>query len=64
MPVRNSGYVLDLGVQAEIIDKFSAWFSYNGVRMGQGRDQAKNFLKDQSALITMYYPMMGLHNVF
>ncbi len=40
------GDVLDLGVQAEIIDKSGAWFSYNGERMGQGRDQAKNFLKD------------------
>ena len=39
------GDVLDLGVAANLIDKSGAWFSYNGERMGQGRDQAKEFLK-------------------
>lgn len=40
------GDVLDLAVAAEFIDKSGAWFSYNGERMGQGRDQAKSFLKE------------------
>jgi recombination protein RecA len=39
------GDVLDLGVTANLIEKSGAWFSYNGERMGQGRDQAKEFLK-------------------
>ena len=39
------GDVLDLGVTAGLIEKSGAWFSYNGERMGQGRDQAKEFLK-------------------
>ncbi len=39
------GDVLDLGVTANLIDKSGAWFSYQGERMGQGRDQAKEFLK-------------------
>ena len=40
------GDVLDLAVAANMVDKSGAWFSYNGERMGQGRDQAKNFLKE------------------
>jgi recombination protein RecA len=39
------GDVLDLGVAANLIEKSGAWFSYNGERMGQGRDQAKEFMK-------------------
>jgi recombination protein RecA len=39
------GDVLDLGVTANLIEKSGAWFSYQGERMGQGRDQAKEFLK-------------------
>jgi recombination protein RecA len=39
------GDVLDLGVTANLIEKSGSWFSYNGERMGQGRDQAKEFLK-------------------
>jgi recombination protein RecA len=40
------GDVLDLAVTANIIDKSGAWYSYNGERMGQGRDQAKQYLKE------------------
>ena len=40
------GDILDLAVTANFVDKSGAWFSYNGERMGQGRDQAKNFLKE------------------
>lgn len=40
------GDVLDLAVTANMVEKSGAWFSYNGERMGQGRDQAKQFLKD------------------
>ncbi len=39
------GDILDLGVAANMIEKSGAWFSYHGERMGQGRDQAKEFLK-------------------
>jgi recombination protein RecA len=39
------GDVLDLGVTANLIEKSGSWFSYNGERMGQGRDQAKEFMK-------------------
>lgn len=40
------GELLDLAVQHNIIDKSGAWFSYNGERIGQGRDNAKTYLKD------------------
>ena len=39
------GDILDLAVAANMVEKAGAWFSYNGERMGQGRDQAKEFLK-------------------
>jgi recombination protein RecA len=40
------GELLDLAVQHNIIDKSGAWFSYHGERIGQGRDNAKAYLKD------------------
>ena len=40
------GDVLDLAVTANMVEKSGAWFSINGERMGQGRDQAKQYLKD------------------
>jgi recombination protein RecA len=43
------GDILDLAVAANMVEKSGAWFSYNGERMGQGRDQAKNFLKENPA---------------
>ena len=43
--ISETGDILDLAVTANLVDKSGAWFSYNGERMGQGRDQAKEFLK-------------------
>jgi recombination protein RecA len=37
---------LDLATTANLVEKSGAWFSVNGERMGQGRDQAKQFLKE------------------
>ncbi len=44
--ISEEGDILDLAVTANLIEKAGAWFSYNGERMGQGRDQAKEFLKE------------------
>ena len=44
--VSKMGELLDLGVQAGIIDKSGAWFSYGDERVGQGRENAKTFFKD------------------
>jgi recombination protein RecA len=40
------GELLDLGVAAGIVDKAGAWISYNGQRIGQGRENAKVFLRE------------------
>ncbi len=44
--ISREGDVLDLGVDNDIIEKSGSWFSYNGERVGQGRENAKQFLKD------------------
>ncbi|MCY6356652.1 recombinase RecA [Clostridium sp. ZS2-4] len=40
------GNVLDVGVEEEIIQKSGSWFSYNDIRLGQGRENAKQFLRE------------------
>ncbi|MEA3041286.1 MAG: recombination protein RecA, partial [Sphingomonadales bacterium] len=40
------GEILDLGVKAGLVEKSGAWFSYDSVRIGQGRENAKQYLKD------------------
>ncbi|WDI30354.1 recombinase RecA [Hyphococcus flavus] len=44
--VSKMGEILDLGVKAEVVEKSGSWFSYNSERIGQGRENAKQFLKD------------------
>src|SRR6187399_579063 len=44
--VSREGDLLDLAVEKKIVEKSGAWFAYNGERLGQGRENAKQFLKD------------------
>ena len=44
------GDLIDIGVDIGLVDKSGAWFSYNGERLGQGRDNAKNFLLGHPAI--------------
>ena len=44
--VSKSGELIDLGVKAGVVEKSGAWFSYDSQRIGQGRENAKAFLKD------------------
>lgn len=44
--ISHTGEVLDLGVELNIVQKSGSWFSYNGTKLGQGRDSAKAMLKD------------------
>ena len=44
------GDLIDIGVDKGIVDKSGAWFSYNGERLGQGRDNAKSFLLDNGVI--------------
>ena len=44
------GEILDLGADAKIVEKSGAWYSYNGERIGQGKDNARNYLKERPEL--------------
>lgn len=48
--VSKEGEVLDIGSDLDIVQKSGAWYSYNGDRLGQGRENAKIFLKENEAL--------------
>ena len=48
--ISREGEIIDLGVQAGIIDKAGAWFSYNGDRIGQGKDNARDYLREHPEL--------------
>ena len=45
------GEIIDLAVEAEIINKSGSWFSYEGTKLGQGRDAVKTLLKDNPELM-------------
>jgi|TARA_B110000037_G_scaffold2688_1_gene3083 recombination protein RecA len=49
--ISKSGEILDLGVELEIIQKSGSWFSYDGNKLGQGRDSVKLLLEDNSELM-------------
>jgi len=49
--ISREGDVLDLAVADRIIDKTGAWFSYGSIRLGQGRENAKQFLRDNPELM-------------
>ena len=44
------GELVDLGVKAEIIDKSGSWFAYKNTKIGQGRENVKNFLNDNPTI--------------
>ncbi|MDY0882684.1 recombinase RecA [Dongia soli] len=44
--ISKTGELIDLGVAANVVEKSGAWFSYSGQRIGQGRENAKAFLRD------------------
>lgn len=48
--ISKEGNLVDVAVNNGIIQKSGAWFSYNDIRLGQGRENAKKFLKENSAL--------------
>jgi recombination protein RecA len=49
--VSKVGEVLDLGVKAGIVEKSGAWFSHDSIRIGQGRENAKTFLKENPDML-------------
>lgn len=49
--ISQSGCILDLAVAANIVEKSGSWFAYNGEKIGQGRDNAKNYLASNPAIM-------------
>src|SRR6201991_34562 len=48
--ISKTGELIDLGVAANVVEKSGAWFSYSGQRIGQGRENAKAFLKENAQI--------------
>jgi recombination protein RecA len=48
--VSKRGELIDLGIQAGVVEKSGSWFAYDGQRIGQGRENAKQYLKDNPAI--------------
>jgi recombination protein RecA len=48
--ISREGEIIDLGVQCGIVDKAGAWFSYQGTRIGQGKDNVREYLKEHPEL--------------
>ncbi|MCB2017122.1 MAG: recombinase RecA, partial [Hydrogenophaga sp.] len=48
--ISREGEILDLGVLHRVLDKSGAWYAYNGEKIGQGRDNAREFLRENPEL--------------
>ncbi len=57
--IAREGDILDLGVESNFIEKSGTWYSYNGERLGQGRENAKNFLREHPELISEIQMKIG-----
>lgn len=48
--ISREGEIIDLGVQAGLVDKAGSWFSYNGERIGQGKDNVREYLREHASM--------------
>ncbi len=48
--ISREGEIIDMGVAARVVEKSGAWYAYNGEKIGQGRDNAREFLRENRAL--------------
>jgi len=48
--ISREGELIDLGVKQDIVEKSGAWYSYNGTRIGQGKDNVRNYLKENTEI--------------
>ncbi len=48
--ISREGEIIDMGVEARILDKSGAWYAYNGEKIGQGKDNAREFLRENPDL--------------
>ena len=56
--ISKTGEILDLGVTAGMVEKSGSWFSYNSERIGQGRENAKAYLKEHPDVATRIEAMI------
>jgi recombination protein RecA len=45
--ISREGEILDLGASSNVVEKSGSWYSYNGERIGQGKDNAREFLRER-----------------
>jgi recombination protein RecA len=50
--ISKEGEMIDLGVKLDLLEKSGAWFSYNDIRIGQGRENVKQYFKDNPTIAT------------
>jgi recombination protein RecA len=48
--ISREGEIIDLGVNAKVVEKSGAWYAYNGEKIGQGKDNCREFLRENPAL--------------
>jgi len=48
--ISREGEIIDMGVEARVIEKSGAWYAYKGEKIGQGKDNAREFLRENAAL--------------
>jgi len=62
--ISKEGDILDLASNKNFIEKSGSWYSYNGERIGQGRDSAKQYLKDNPKVCeTLRQKILELHGI-
>jgi recombination protein RecA len=62
--ISKSGDIIDLATELGIVDKSGAWFSFGGERIGQGRENAKNYLEQHPQLMDKLEAMiLAKHNI-
>jgi len=50
--ISREGEIIDLGVKQGIVEKSGAWYSYDGTRIGQGKDNVRNYLREHPEMAT------------
>jgi recombination protein RecA len=53
--ISKTGEILDIGVESTVVEKSGSWYSYNGERIGQGRENVKKFLLDNQDIFDSIY---------
>jgi recombination protein RecA len=56
--ISREGELIDMGVEAKLVEKSGAWYSYDGERIGQGKENARQFLKDHPAMAVKLESML------